>query len=72
MNTYLNGRKMRALISTDRCELLNGQIGVREARGSKVGRLELGEGLRVELALEILEDTSKLWKHKDECVSGCR
>ena len=59
-NTYLNGSKVRALISPDRRKLLDGEIGIREARSSEVRRLELGQGLRVELALEILENAGEL------------
>jgi len=57
---FLNERKVRTLIFANRRELLDGDVGIRKASFSEVGRLEYGESLRVELGLELFKDTSEL------------
>lgn len=47
---------MGRLVELDGGELLNGDLRRTEACSGKVGRLELGQRLRIEAGLQLLED----------------
>ena len=59
VDAYLDGSDVGRLVGPDDGELLNRDVRRREARSRKVGRLELGERLLIEVGLELLEDIRK-------------
>ena len=58
-NEFLDGGHMDGLVDLDDRDLGDGDVGRRETGAEKVGRLEFGQALRVELGLEVLEDEGK-------------
>ena len=58
--TNLENSGVGGLVTSNDGELIGNQLGIKEARGSEVGRLELLQRLSVELGFQLLEDMSKL------------